>query len=124
MDIPETVYSMHIAFQLFQIHPSPDLAYGFGVRRLDSDFKLDQAGSHLFQQNQFLLIQKVSRYLKVKVRHPVIMLQDELPNLHRVALPAVKGSVHEFHLRDTLFQKKRQFLLYHVQIAETHGFVD
>ena len=113
----------HHLFQPFQIHNPVNFPDRSWVGALHTDFQLNQSGPHDSNQLQFLLIQKIRRNFKMKICHPIIMLLNMSPYFQCMALTAVKGPVHKFHLRNPVFQKIIQFPLYQFQIPETDGFI-
>src|SRR5699024_1003609 len=97
---------------------------GFRIGRLYADLKLDETRTHPADQFQLILPEKIRRYLEMKVGNAVVMLQNILPDLHGVFMPAVKSTVHKFHLGDSVIQEKLQFLFYQTETAEPEFPVD
>ena len=103
--VPAPVNSGGNLLYLLQVGFAP---YGLQcpyIGGLDPDFQLHQPGTHLCKKVHLLFVQQVGCYLKMKVGDTVVMFLYELPDGHGMALPAVKGPVHKFHLRDPGIQE-------------------
>ena len=46
----------------------------------------------------------------MKIRNTVVMFLDIIPDSHSMLMPAVKGTVHKFHLWHFMIQEKLQEL--------------
>ena len=55
----------------------------------------------------------------MKIRDSIIMLCDIFPYCHGMIVLAVKGTVHEFHLRNFIVDKKLQLFFHQLNIAKT-----
>ena len=75
MDIPLPAHPAYPVPQQIKVHLPANLLKRCGIGRLNADFQLDQSGTHLFKYGKVFLPEQVGSYLKMKIRHPVIMVQ-------------------------------------------------
>ena len=106
MDISVSIDLSDDACHLFKLHRPADLPDRPRIGRLYADLQLDQSRSHLTDQRKFLLIQEISRHFKMKIRNPIVMLNQISPNLHRMSVLTVKRPVYKFHLRHFFIKEK------------------
>ena len=99
-----------------KLRPPVHASQGLGICRLHADLHLDQARPQPLQQRQLLPGHPVCFDLKMKIRHPVVVLLQVPPDRHRKIRVRVKGPVDEFYLPDPLVQEKLQLLPYRIQI--------
>ena len=123
VDIPTLMNSLNFGSDLLKGSISADLFQSLLIRRLDADLQLDQPRTHSTDQSDLLLCEKICADLKMKVGHPIIMVLDILPDFKSMALPAVKSSVHKFHLRNFGLQENLQFLFHQIQAFKSEFFV-
>ena len=123
MDIFPLPDLLHIVGQPGKIHPSADLLKGSGIRGLHADLQLHQPRAHLPQKLYLLLIQQIPGNLKMKIRHPVVMLQQEAPDFLGPGMAAVEGPIHQFHLGHPVFQEKDQLPLHQLHAAKPQPLV-
>ena len=116
---PETILS-----HTFFVHHTADFPQRIGVCGLHADFKLYQTGTHLCHQCNLILPENISRNLKMEVSDTIVMVIQILPDSHGMVVIAVKGPVYKFNLLYLFLQEKSKLLLYHLNIPETHGFIN
>ncbi len=109
----------YIVPQFLQIHLTVNRSDRLRIHGLNTDFQLNQPRTHPFHQSQFLLCQKICRNLKMKVCHPVVMLQQIAPDSKGMAVTAVKGTIHKLYLSRSCIQKVLQFFEYQLQIPKS-----
>ena len=88
------------------------------VRRLYTNLKLNQPRPHIRNQFQFILTEQICGYFKMKIRNTIVMFLDIIPDSHSMLMPAVKGTVHKFHLWHFCINKKLQFPVYKRKTAK------
>ena len=60
----------------------------------------------------------------MKICDTIVMSFDIAPDFHGMSTIAVKGPVYKFNLLYLFLQEKSKLLLYHLNIPETHGFIN
>ena len=60
----------------------------------------------------------------MKVCDPIVVFLDKTPDFHGMALFAVKGPIHEFHLGDAVLQEKGQLPLHPIQAPKPHRLIN
>ena len=60
----------------------------------------------------------------MEVSDTIVMFIQILPDSHGMVVIAVKGPVYKFNLLYLFLQEKSKFPLYHLNIPETHGFIN
>ena len=85
---------------------SVDRMNGVRICGLYTDLKLDKSGTHLTHKLHFFVPEKVCRNFKMKIRDPIVMLQDIFPDRHCVLMLTVKRAVYKLDLRHPVIQEK------------------
>ena len=85
--------------------------------------RMNQSRPHPGNQLQFLFIEKISRYFKMKVRHPIVMFQKITPYLFCMGVMTVKRAVYKFYLRHFLVKEELKLLFHQIQITKAQTLV-
>ncbi len=123
MDILSRTDTLCGAAQLFQVCRAPYFPQRIRIGRLHADFQLHRSRTHPCQKFQFLLPQQICGNFKMEIGDTVVMFQNIFPDLLRMCMVPVKGSVYEFYLRYLCIQKKLQFFLYQSPVPQPHLFL-
>ena len=119
MDIAVFPDFSHGLLQALKIHDPSDFPDSGRIGGLNPDLQLDKPGPHLSHNVQLFIIYQVRGYLKMKICHPVVVVQNVFPYLQTMFLVTVERPVHKLHLPRPVFQKKIQLPLHQGQTAET-----
>ena len=106
VDVSKAVHLRNTSLQFVKIHMSVDRMNGVRICGLYTDLKLDKSGTHPAHKLHFFVPEKVCRNFKMKIRDPIVMLQDIFPDRHCVLVLTVKRTVHKLDLRHPVIQEK------------------
>ena len=118
VNILKTMDAVYNPCQLRKIHSPVDSTNSVRICGLYTDFQLDQPRTHGAHQFQFIFPQQICGNLKVEIGNSIIMVFYVLPDGHCMIVPAIKGSVHKFHLWHFCINKKLQFPVYKRKTAK------
>ena len=124
VDIFRAAQPLNISEQARQVRHPPYRRERLRIRRLDPDLQLHESRPKPLEKRKLLLRKQIRPYLKMKIRHPVIVIPEVCPDCHRPLMARVEGPVDEFHLRHPPVDEELQLREHLVKAPKPHLPVD